>query len=316
MSQPTAWLCGMEETVDAIGTSQYGLVARRQLLAFLSPDEIEGWLSDRRLVPVRPGVYRLQGAPPCWEQRLLAVCMASQAVASHRSAARVWGLGGVAALRLEVTVPVGRVVRLQGVRAHRSTLLGPEFVAVHRGIPVTTPARTLIDLSAVASPPRVSDAVDEALRLRLLTLEELRACFDVMAGRGRRRVAHFRPILDAREPGYDPGDSALEARVARWMTVSGLPAPVRQHPVLVDDRRYRIDLAYPEPRIAIELDGWADHGTRGAFDRDRQRGNDLELAGWTVLRFTSRSARKDVVRTVRAAVAAAPSRTLFTSTPR
>jgi very-short-patch-repair endonuclease len=314
MSHPTAWLWAMEEMLDAIATRQYGLVTRRQLLAFLSSDQIEGWLADGRLVPVRPGVYRFQGAPPTWEQHLLAACLATNAVASHRSAARVWGLGRIAALRLEVTMPLGRVVRLNGVRAHRSTLLGPGFLTTHREIPVTTPARTLIDLSAVASPRRVRDAVDDALRERLVTLEELRACFDAMAGRGRRRVAHFRPILEARQPGYDPGDSQLEAKVARWLAAGGLPSPVRQHPVLTAAHRYRIDLAYPELRIAIELDGWTDHGTRNAFDHDRQRGNDLELAGWTVLRFTSRSTRDDVIRTVRAARAAATSRTLFTPT--
>jgi hypothetical protein len=304
----------MDETLDTVATGQYGLVTRRQLLAQLSRAQVQGRVAEGRLVPVRPGVYRCAGAPPSWEQRLLAACLAGEAVASHRSAARLWNLGGIPALRLEVTVPLGRTLRLRGVRAHRSTLLGPEWATVHRGIPVTTPARTLIDLSAVASPPRVWEAVDQGLRERLITLEELRACFDLMAGRGRRRVAHFRPILEARQPGYDPGDSELEARVTWWLAAAGLPAPVRQHPVLVQDHRYRVDLAYPDLRIAIELDGWAHHGTRGAFDHDRERGNDLELAGWTVLRFTSRSPRDRVVRVVRAALDAAPSRTLFTRT--
>lgn len=315
MSHRATWLVGMEDLLDAIATAQHGPVTRRQLLAQLSPAQIQGRVADGGMVPVRPGVYRCAGAPPTWEQRLLACCLVGDAVASHRSAARLWALGGIPALRLEVTVPVGRTVRFPGVRAHRSTLLGPEFVTVHRGIPVTTPARTLIDLSAVAAPPRVWEAVGEALRQRLLTLEELRGCFDLMAGRGRRRVAHFRPVLEARQPGCDPADSELEARVARWLAAAALPTPVRQHPVLTEHHRYRVDLAYPDLRIAIELDGWAHHGTRRAFDRDRERGNDLELAGWTVLRFTSRSTRDDVVRVVRAARAAvAASRTVFTPT--
>lgn len=135
-----------------------------------------------------------------------------------------------------------------------------------------------------------------------------------MAGRGRRRVAHFRPVLDARQPGYSPGDNDLEARVQRWLVSADLPRPVAQLPVLVGDRRYRLDLAFPDLRIAIELDGWEAHGSRRAFDRDRARGNDLELAGWTLLRFTSSSTQADVVRTVQAARAAPPHRTLFTRT--
>ncbi len=155
-------------SLDAVAARQYGLLTRPQALLRMTADQLELRLAKRELIPVRPGVYRFQGAPPSWEQHLLAACLATAAVASHRSAARVWGLGRIAALRLEVTVPLGRVVRLNGVRAHRSTLLGPEFVTTHREIPVMTPARTLIDLSAVASPPRVRDAVDEALRERLV----------------------------------------------------------------------------------------------------------------------------------------------------
>lgn len=161
----------------------------------------------------------------------------------------------------------------------------------------------------MATDATVAEAVDYALRHDVVTLAELTGCFHAMAGRGRRRVAHFREVLDARRPDSDPGDSELEARVARWLRAAGLPPPVGQHPVLVGDRRYRIDYAYPDLGIAIELDGWGAHGTRRAFDLDRARGNDLELTGWTLLRFTSTSTRHDVIRTVKAARAAASRRT-------
>ncbi len=299
-------------SLDALAAGQHGLVTRGQALSSLSRKQLEGWVHRRVLVPVRPGVYRFQGVPESWEQRLLAACLACEGVASHRAAARVWGFDGVASLRLEVSVPLGQVVRLPGVRAHRSNRLTPEFVTVHRGIRVTTPARTLVDLSAVTPAPTLEKAVDGALREGLVTVASLRACFDALAGRGRRRVAHFRPILDAREPGYSPGDSDLEVRVQRWLAAASLPPPAAQFPVLVGDRRYRIDLAYPDQRIAIELDGWAAHGTRLAFDHDRVRGNELELSGWVLLRFTSSSSRVDVVQTVQTALT---TRTLFTATP-
>jgi very-short-patch-repair endonuclease len=301
--------------MDVLAASQYGLATRAQALAWLSPDQLDAWVGHRRLVPVRPGVYRFEGVPESWEQGLLAACLAADAVASHRAAARLWELDGVPSLRLEVTVPLGRVVRLEGVRAHRSNRLDGEFVTVHRAVPVTTPARTLVDLSAVAPAATVEKAADSILRQGLATVAELRRCFDALAGRGRRRVAHLRPIIDARQPGFQPGDSDLEARVRRWLVAAGLPPPRTQHPVLAGGHRYRVDLAYPDHRIAIELDGWAAHGTRRAFDHDRSRGNDLELAGWTLLRFTSSSTRGEVVTTVRAARAASPARTLFAATP-
>jgi very-short-patch-repair endonuclease len=80
---------------------------------------------------------------------------------------------------------------------------------------------------------------------------------------------------------------------------------VQQHRVRVNGRTVRIDLAYPDALIAIEYDGWDFHRTRGAFDLDRARANELELLGWTVLRFTSASSDQVVVDTVRAALSRA-----------
>ncbi len=87
----------------------------------------------------------------------------------------------------------------------------------------------------------------------------------------------------------------------RWLTDAGLPRPVQQHRVVVDGRNLRLDAAYPDLGIAIEYDGWDAHRTRTRFDSDRARGNDLEIRGWMVLRFTSTSSRRDVVEATTAA---------------
>jgi len=94
-------------------------------------------------------------------------------------------------------------------------------------------------------------------------------------------------VLRRRLTGYEPGDSDLEVRFARAMVAGGLPEPVQQYRVNAGTRRCRIDLAYPELKLAIEIDGWEHHRTRSAFDDDRVRANDLVVAGWNVLRFTS-----------------------------
>jgi predicted transcriptional regulator of viral defense system len=298
--------------LDDLAAAQHGLATRRQVLDHLTARQIRAWVAGGRIVPVRPGVYRLAGAPESWEQRVLAACLSTGGVASHRSAARLWRLDGVPSLRLEITLPLGQRVRLDGVVSHRSNRLDDRFVTRVDGVPATTAARTLVDLSAVVGPRTVEKAVDDALRRDLVSVLELRRCFDALAGRGRRRCAWLRPILEARQPDYEPGDSALEVQVARWLGEAGLPEPAHQVGILARGRRYRIDLAYPDLRLGIELDGWAHHRTRSAFDNDRARGNDLELAGWTVLRFTSKSARSDVVDTVVRARQAATSRTLVT----
>ena len=151
----------------------------------------------------------------------------------------------------------------------------------------------------------VERAVDEALRRRLTTIRAMTAVARSLPGSGRRRSTVMREILERRQPGYEPGDSAPEARIARLLVRAGLPAPVQQHRVRIGGRTLRIDLAYPRAGIAIEYDGWAFHSTRSAFDRDRARANDLVLLGMHVLRFTSTSSDQQVVDTVRAALARA-----------
>ena len=115
----------------------------------------------------------------------------------------------------------------------------------------------------------------------------------------------MRRIHEERQPGYEPGGSAPEVRVARLLMRAGLPQPVPQLRLKVDGKSRRLDLAYPELKIAIEYDGWEYHSQRSAFDADRVRGNELEIVGWTVLRFTSTSSDDVIVRTVAAALARA-----------
>ena len=109
-------------------------------------------------------------------------------------------------------------------------------------------------------------------------------------------------LLESRLPGFDPGESELEARVLRWLLAAGLPRPESQFRVIAAGRCLRLDLAYPEHRLGLELDGWDAHGSRGAFDRDRERANEVALIGWRLCRFTSRTTRAAVVRVVSAAL--------------
>jgi hypothetical protein len=94
-------------------------------------------------------------------------------------------------------------------------------------------------------------------------------------------------------------ESRPEIRLGRLLASAGLPEPVQQHWVRVRTERFRLDFAYPEQKVAIEYDGWDAHRSRGAFDRDRRRDRLLQLAGWTVLRFTSRSSDAEILDAVR-----------------
>jgi very-short-patch-repair endonuclease len=275
------------------------LVATRQARRVVSTHELDTLIRTRKLEPVRRGVYRVAGAPETWHQLLLAACLARPgAYASFRAAAAVWRFEGFTADELEITVPGSNRARLEGVVVHESTVFGPHHLATETGIPVSSVARTLCDLTAVARPWAVERAVDEALRRRIVTLRSLARVARDLEGRGRLRCTVMRDILGYRAPGYDPGDSDPERRIAALLVRRGLPQPTLQHRVSVGAKRYRIDLCYPDQRIAIEYDSWGFHHGRRAFDADRARGNDLVILGYTVLRFTSKSSDDAIVDTV------------------
>lgn len=254
---------------------------------------------------IRRGVYLVGAAPRTWEQDVLAACLGagSDAVASHRTAIRLWGLVPRSG-QIEVSIPDRRRVRQPQLTVHRSTLLPVLDRTSVEGVPVTTVARSILDASAGQEAKVVGLWIDDAIRRLGLDLIEVRSCAARLAGPGRRDIRAARTALAWRLDEYDPGDSELEVRALRALADGGLPAPVQQYPVrLADGTTVRLDLAYPDDLVAIELDGWAFHGQRSAFDNDRVRRNALTLLGWTVFQFTSTSTDGELVATVQAAIA-------------
>ena len=276
--------------VAAMARARHGLVRRDDLRAIGMTDrEIDGWIGVGRLERLHQRVYRLAGAPASPEQRLLAAVMAGgpDAVASHRSAGWLWRLVDDLDV-VEVTVPRdGRRIRLDGIVAHRSSDLTELDGSTRRGVPVTNPLRTLVDLGAVCPRWVVREALERALTARLVTVLGADAAVDRVARKGRNGVGVLRRVLDDRALGNKPAASELEARMARLFRTHALPTAAFQHVVCDADRFVaRVDWAYPELKIAVEVDGWASHGTPIALQRDLARQNDLVLLGWTVLRFT------------------------------
>lgn len=289
----------------AISRRQHGLLTRAQALAHITEDQLKHALGTRRVEPVRPGVYRVAGAPETWEQHQLAACLAGglDAATSFRAAAWCWRLEGYAAPdQLEITVPRARRARLPGVIVHDTRIWDDQHHTLHRGLPITTPARTLCDLTACSGLGPVARAVDDALRRRLTTLERLEHVFLDLATKGRRRSTFMRALLEERQPGFDPGESDPELKLSRWIVGAGLPKPVHQHWVRVRGKRYRLDLAYPDLKIGIEYDSWDAHRMRTSFDADPERDAILEDAGWRMIHFTSKSTRPFVVEIVEGAI--------------
>jgi very-short-patch-repair endonuclease len=194
------------------------------------------------------------------------------AVLSHQSAAGLWGLrppwGGL----VRVLTPGDR--RRPGVVVHRARRLLPRDVTVPDRIPVTTPARTLLDLSGVLGPAHLERAVNEAEVLRLTSRGEIAALLYHSPGRGGALSALLRRDADA------PTRSHLEDRFLAFLTGQNLPAP------LVNQRihGYEVDFHWPEANPVVELDGFAFHSTRTPFERDRARDAALQAAGQRVVR--------------------------------
>ncbi len=207
------------------------------------------------------------------------------AVVSHRAAAALWRLLGFGHGPIELTVPRNRRRTAPGT-VHQNSL-PPEDVTTMEGIPVTTPARTLIDLASVAERDRVEEALDDALRRRLVSIPRLRWCLDRTARSGRPGVGVTRALIEARDPAASVPQSVFETRLLRLLKDAGLPRPELQHQVRDGGRLIAVvDFAYPEVRLAIEADGYRWHSGRARWEHDRARRNDLTLLGWRVIHVT------------------------------
>ena len=280
----------IDRQVAHLAARQHGLITAEQVHSMPALRPVaRRRVSTGRWVKVAEGVYRIGGAPVTWTSELLAAVLAGGpgAVASHRSAGVLWGLDGCRPGLPEVTVPRGRRYRPDGVRTHQSTDLHLVHPVRREGIPTTPPGRTLLDLGAVVPLGRVHLALDDARRRGLVTWDDLLATLVAHARRGRGGVAKLRAILDEHFGEVAVTDSGFERLVVARLVQAGLPRPVLQYEVVVGGRAFRLDLAYPDERIAIELDGSV-HLRRDVWEADHARQNALVLAGWTVLRFTWR----------------------------
>jgi very-short-patch-repair endonuclease len=280
-------MASKERLVARRAKAQHGLITRLQLAeSGFNTASIARAVRAGRLERLHPGIYRTWGAVPTWEQQALAAVLHAQGVVSHRSAARVWNL--LASEQIEVTVGRAQHPRTRGVVVHRSGDLGPHHVTRRNGLTVTTPMRTLVDLGAVTGRHVVTDALELALVHRVCSLRGIERALDDIARRGRAGAGVLRHVLDDRALGATRPDGLLEPRLARVLRDHGLPQPVFQYEVRGPSGRLlaRVDAAYPDQRLAIEVDGFEVHGTPSALQHDLERQNRLVAAGWTVLRFT------------------------------
>jgi very-short-patch-repair endonuclease len=274
--------------VDNIASARHGLVTHQQLVAAgVTPHQLRLLLADGSLRQVHATVFRAAGSPPRFEQDLLAATLAADAgaVASHRAALLLWGLVD-GPQPIEVTIRRQQSVHLPSAVVHRSRDLDDAHCTVRHHVPVTKPARTLVDAGAVLSPTMFSSVVELALTHKLVSVHGLRQVLDEVGGRGRNGTGVLRRYLDTRPLGTRPADSVLEPLLARLWRDHGVGPIEFQPTLLLEGRELRPDFLLRIPRLAVEVDGLDCHQGRAALDHDLERQNLLIRHGYLVLRYT------------------------------
>lgn len=231
---------------------------------------------------VHPRVYTVGTPSLSLLGRYLAAVKACgpKAVLSHRTAAALWEVRPSSGI-IEVTAPRSRAA-VEGIRVHRSRVLQPEDVTIGRGIPVTTLARTLLDLAGAVPAHHLRKALDRAERAGLSDLSEIQAVLG--RARGKRGARALRRAVDGAKPSYTK--SGLEDRFARLIEQAGLPEPRRNALVDGEAKEHEVDAYWPEHRLAVQIDSFEFHRTRRDVEDDAASDADLELVGNAVMRLT------------------------------
>jgi hypothetical protein len=280
----------VDDLIDAHTSRQHGVVGRAQLLAAGVPGHaIDHRLERGRLRRIHRGVYglgRLRGPHAAEMAGVLAA--GEGALLSHGSAGALWSQLPPRRpdSRVEVSTP-GRHSRSRPeLRTHRIGPIQPDEATSLHGIPITTPARTLLDLATVVSAGDLERALARALRAEEPeaggSRPGLEASLLALIGRYPRREGTplIRSLLgqDALVYTRSHAEDVFLALVER----GGLPAPETN--VRISD--LEVDCLFRAARLVVEIDGFRYHSSPRALDRDRARDQTLSLAGYDVLRFT------------------------------
>ncbi|HYR61974.1 MAG TPA: hypothetical protein VET24_04990 [Actinomycetota bacterium] len=246
---------------------------------------------------VYAGIYRRVGAPVTWEQSLMAGCLSADAIASHRAAGVLWRLPEIEP-RLEIVIPEHRRVALQGFEIHRTAHLDRVDRTHRSGIPVTSLARTVIDVSLEV--PRLAPVlVDHVLARRKVPLALLENRLSSLGTRGRRSAGELVAMLEERRGRKRHVDSGLQRefeQIALDAYKAGrLPKPHFEYPVRLSDGTWRYpDVAFTHVDIGFEAHSYEHHSTLTAFARDAERNLALFGEGWIIVMVTAVQIRNPV----------------------
>lgn len=284
-----------DERIATVAALQRGRIARRQLEAIgVSSSSVEWRVVKARLFPSLRGVFVVgHGASvelAAETEALLSV--RDGAALSHWSAAALLGLWLPAPTEIEVVVDIWPGAANPGVRVHRSRVLGPGDTWIRKGLPVTSPARTLLDIAVSATDRQLEVAFDRGIAERTLRPAHVAELLDRAGGhKGRARIAD---LLKRELGGSTMTRSEAEERLLALIRSAKLPEP-RVNARLAG---YELDFYWPDAHFAVEVDGFQFHSSHRAFERDHGKDNDLRRLHIEVMRVTWRAIVSEPYATV------------------
>jgi very-short-patch-repair endonuclease len=266
----------MDHEIAALAADQRGVVSRAQLsMLGLSAQAIDRRVRAQRFHMVHRGVYAVGHRVLTIEGWWMAAVLAGGrgAVLSHGTAAAVWELRPVGSGVIHITVPGDRGrKRRQGINVHRSTTLTPREVTARKRLPVTTPARTIIDLSRTLRGRALEHVVDLADQRGLVDFTDLRAANSASL---KAVLSNYRPASTRSE---------LEEGFLNLCDEHGIERPETN--VLIEG--ILVDFVWRDRKLIVEVDGYRYHRAPSRFERDRENDVTLTVKGWRVMRFTWR----------------------------
>jgi hypothetical protein len=262
------------------------VLTRRNLIELgFSAEAIRHRIATGRLHPVARGVYTVGWPHLTRERRWMAAVLmcGDRASLSHRSAAELWGIGKERRDRIDVSVRRRCKHNRAGIRAMSRPSLPSEDIVTHRGIPITRPARTLLDLATELDTAALERMVNEADKHDLVSPGALRVALERYAG--EPGVKPLRTLLD--EHTFLLSDSQLEVLFRPIAAEAGLAQPLTK----VKVNGFEVDFFWPNLELVVETDGLRYHRTPAEQARDRLRDQTHVAAGLTTLRFTHRQVK-------------------------
>jgi len=282
-----------DKLLHATARDQRGLFTLAQAEACGIPHRTVSGRASRGLYDmVHPGVYGVAGSEDTWMRSVVgAVLSASEpAAASHKTAARLWGMFDRKPGTIEVVSQRHLRVKRDGFTVHESKDLAQDDIVTIDGIPVTSAQRTVVDLGASAPSWVVEKCLDTGLRNEFFTIWDVHRFMCRVARRGRRGVGTIRPLVEERLTWQGITESDLEDLFRRVVATMPYAMPQPQFELVDEDGTFvgRYDFAYPTKHSIIETDSEGFHMDPVSFQRDREKQNRAQMLGWTVYRITWR----------------------------